>query len=124
MIKEDGKDKIVPRAAFNKELPPVFMEIYQVKDKDPGTVLKQLELQLKTKYSKVNYIGKVQQPLKDLLITASSGNKWNDIIEHYYLVDNTQKGSFIIKQHYFLEASEGHGARFYHMLQEFRLVTP
>jgi len=124
MVKEEGKDKIVPKTPLPSKYPPVFMEIYQVKDRDPDTLRKQLELQLKDEYPEVHYKGEVQQPLKSLLISAKSGNKWNDTLDRYYLVDNTQKGTFVVRQRFFIEAEEGHGARFYHMLKEFRLVTP
>lgn len=124
MVKEDGKDKIVPNPPLPSNYPQVFMEIYQIKDKDPGTVLKQLDSELKEKYQEVKYTAEVQVPVKGVMISAYSGNKSNDIIDRYYLVDNTQKGTFVIREHYFREAAEGHGARFYHMLKEFRLVTP
>lgn len=124
MLQEDGKDKIVPRLSSTEKLPKVFMEIYQIKDKDPLTVLEQLRLQLKAQYPEVNYIGKVEQPLPSRLITAKSGNKWNSTVERYFLIDNTLQGTFVVRQHFFLEAEEGHGARFDHMLSEFRLVTP
>lgn len=124
MVKEDGKDKIVPNPPLPKNYPQVFMEIYQIKDKDPGTVLKQLDSELKEKYQEVKYTGEVQDPVKGMMISAYGGNKSNDIIDRYYLVDNTQKGTFVIREHYFREAAEGHGARFYHMLKEFRLVRP
>jgi hypothetical protein len=39
-------------------------------------------------------------------------------------VDDNQGGSYVIEQHLFLEAAEGHGVRFYHMLKEFKVVNP
>jgi RNA polymerase sigma factor (sigma-70 family) len=40
----------------------------------------------------------------------------------YYLIDNGQGGTFVIEQHYFVEASEGHGARFDNMLKQFQVT--
>ncbi|MED4970575.1 RNA polymerase sigma factor [Parageobacillus toebii] len=53
---------------------------------------------------------------------GESGRQWNDEVAKYYLVDNGQGGTFVIEQHYFVEASEGHGARFDNMLKQFQVT--
>lgn len=117
-----GKDKIVPK---NKaaNVPEVFMEIQQIKDKKPEVVAAEVEKELKSKFKTVKSEGAVKEPLSGILLRANSGTKWNDTVVQYYLVDNTKGGTFVIKQQYFMEASEGHGARFYHMLKEFKIVN-
>lgn len=98
------------------------MEITQIVDKDPNTVAADIENQLKAEFPIVENRGQVSDPIKGILIRATTGHEWNDKVVVYYLVDNTQGGTFLIKQQYFMEASEGHGARFYHMLKEFEIV--
>ncbi|MGB3926953.1 MAG: hypothetical protein WBL14_11415 [Caldicoprobacterales bacterium] len=121
MVKTDDADKIVAKHKA-EGLPEVFMEITQIVDKDPNTVAADIENQLKAEFPIVENRGQVSDPIKGILIRATTGHEWNDKVVVYYLVDNTQGGTFLIKQQYFMEASEGHGARFYHMLKEFEIV--
>jgi hypothetical protein len=118
----NGKDKISP---INKaeNYPEVYMEIEQIKDKKTADVIGTIEKDLQGKYKKVENRGKVKDPIESTLIYASTGTKWNDVVIKYYVVDNTKGGSFIIKQQFFLEASEGHGARLDNMLNEFKIIS-
>ena len=52
----------------------------------------------------------------------NGGQKWDDEVVHAYVISNGKEGSFVITERYFLEAAEGHGARFYAMLQEFQIL--
>jgi hypothetical protein len=99
------------------------MEISQDKDSTPEELAAQFEEELKADFSKVDAAQKVTEPVEGITIHAiDGGTEWDDEVVNYYLVDNTQGGTFVIKQKYFLEASEGHGARFYNMLKEFTIV--
>lgn len=122
MESKDGKDKITPKVKA-KNYPEVFMEIHQVKEKTPKAMATEIEKQLKAKYKQVDNNGEVKEPLKAIHLDARSGVKSKDTVVNYYLVDNTKGGTFVIKQQYFVEASEGHGARFYGMLKEFKIVN-
>lgn len=122
-VVEDGDtDRIVMKETY-EGIPEVYMEISQDMDSTPEELAALLEEELKTDFSKVNPAEKVSEPVKGIYIHAiDGGTEWDDEVINYYLVDNTQGGTFIIKQKYFLEASEGHGARFYSMLKEFVIV--
>lgn len=122
MQKVDGKDKITPKIKA-ENYPEVFMEIEQVKDKSPEAAASQIEKELKGKFKTVENMGQVKEPISAKLIKARTGVKAKDTVVNYYFVDNTKGGTFIIKQQYFMEASEGHGARFYAMLKEFKIVS-
>jgi hypothetical protein len=122
MVKVDGKDRIIPKVV-DKKLPEVFMEIEQLKDKKPEVAASEIENQLKSQYKRVENMDTVSYPINSKLIYASCGTKWNDIVVKYYFIDNTKGGTFIVKQQYFVEASEGHGARFDNMLKEFKIVS-
>lgn len=119
--KVDGKDIIKPIKQA-EGYPEVSMTIEQV-DKAPADALADIEKELKSTFKEVKESEQVTEPVKGLSILAVNGSKWNDTVVNYYVVDNTKGGSFIIKEQYFLEASEGHGARFYNMLKEFKIVN-
>lgn len=118
----NGKDKITPKTKA-ANLPEVYMEIEQIKNNKPADVAASLEKELKGKYKRIENRGKVKEPINGTLIYASSGTKWNDTVIKYYVVDDTKGGSFIIKQQFFVEASEGHGARFDNMLKGFKIIS-
>lgn len=118
----NGKDIIKPKN-LPEGYPEVSMTIEQNINKTPSEVAVIIEKDLKSKLKNVTNEGEVTEPIKGIFLKGSSGNKWNDTVVHYYIVDNQNGGSFIIKEQYFLEAAEGHGARFYNMLKEFKIVN-
>jgi hypothetical protein len=120
--KLDGKDRIVPLAQGSLDLPKVYMEIKQVTDQTPKALASSLEKQVKEQYPIIIQTGKVSEPVKGYVIHGESGQQWNDEVVKYYLIDNGQGGTFVIEQHYFVEASEGHGARFDNMLKQFQVT--
>lgn len=121
MKKEEGFDRIEPKNKAGN-LPEVFMEISQVEGKEPAEVIAEIESDLKTNYSHVSEINDVETPLNSKFVFARTGVKWDDVLVRFYVVDNTKGGSFVIKQQFFIEAEEGHGARFSNMLREFKIV--
>jgi hypothetical protein len=123
VVKQDGKDRIVPNVDPGDNLPEVYMEIQRVANKSPQEMAAQLETELKSSFETVENYGIVEDPVESISLHARNGLKHDSTIVRYYLVDDKQGGTFVIKQQYFLEAAEGHGARFYHMLREFKIVT-
>lgn len=118
----EGKDKITAKS-MPENAPEVFMEIQQIKDKTPEVIALEIEKDLTPNYIKVENRGTINEPIKSTLVYANNGTKWNSAIVKYYLVDNTKGGTFIIKQQFFLEAEEGHGARLNNMLKEFKIIS-
>ncbi len=123
VVKEDGKDRIVPKFKPDNNLPEVYMEIQRVANKSPQRMAAQLETELKSSFETVENYGVVNDPIESISLHARSGLKPDSTIVKYYLVDDKHGGTFVIKQQYFLEAAEGHGARFYHMLKEFKIIN-
>ena len=121
MEKGENVDRISPKHKA-ENLPEVFMEIRQISEKDPQSVATELEKDLKKDFPSVENKGEVEKPIKGTLITAKTGNSSSDTVVNYYVIDNTKEGTFLVKQQYFLEAAEGHGARFYYMLEDFKIV--
>jgi len=119
---KNGYDRIVPLHQGGANIPPVYMEIRQVTDRSPETVAAEREREVKKKYPIIIQIGKVKEPVAGYVIHGETGHQWNDEVVKYYVVSNGKGGAFIIEQRYFVEASEGHGARFDHMLRRFHIV--
>ncbi|MCC5910128.1 MAG: hypothetical protein JJT76_06790 [Clostridiaceae bacterium] len=117
----DNKDRISPKEQADY-VPEVSMEIEQIEDKDIENLTVEIENKLKEEYKTVLNEGKVEIPIEGILLYGNKGDNWDDEVVKYYLVDNTQGGTFIIKQQFFLEASEGFGVRFDNMLKEFQIV--
>jgi hypothetical protein len=117
----DGKDRIIPTAKM-ENYPEVFMQIDQVEGKAPEVLSSELKSELQGKYATVEDRGAVEVPVKSTVLYARSGLKWNDTVTKYYLLDDTKGGTFVVQQKYFVEAEEGHGARFDNMLKEFKVV--
>lgn len=56
--------------------------------------------------------------------SASTGEDWDSPREQIYFTSDGQDGTFKISMRYFLEATEGHGARFIQMLHTFEVIAP
>ncbi|MCT8136683.1 hypothetical protein H1D32_02315 [Anaerobacillus sp. CMMVII] len=122
MIQENGLDKIVFNQELDERYPDVSMTIKQVADKAPEEIAAEYHRELQETFATVEEITKVTEPVDGLLVSAIDGHEWNSLVTKVYIVSNEKEGSFVIQQNYFLEASEGHGARFQHMLKEFQIV--
>lgn len=119
----DGEevDKIIMKDKPDN-IPEVSMDIQQLIDRSPEDVIKDLELQIQGKYEIVHGPETIREPINGFTIRALSGQKWDSSVIKIYVLSNEQQGSFIITQHYFLEAAEGHGVRFDEMVKEFKIV--
>lgn len=121
VIKDKGQFSITIDLPEN--YPEVYMDITQKAGVKPEDAVKEIQHEAADKYPHVGEIEQVNSPVTGYRLRADQGNKkWNDEVVVYYVVSNKQNGSFIIKQKYFLEASEGHGARFDNMLKEFKII--
>ena len=117
---------------FPTTLPEVVMEITQIADTSKEQAALSIVEELKQQYQTVYEPYEVTEPLEALCIDAHDGDlngtketmpQWDSRVIKYYLLDNTQGGIFVIKMKYFIEAEEGHGARFIAMLKEFKIVS-
>ncbi|WP_202080930.1 hypothetical protein [Caldalkalibacillus salinus] len=104
------------------DYPDVYMEITQNTSIDPQDAINEIHDTLLDTYPVVRDIEQVEDPVSGYSVRALGGQEWDSEVVVYYVVSNELEGSFIIKQQYFLEAAEGHGARMFHMLREFQVV--
>lgn len=63
------------------------------------------------------------EPIEGYWLHGTTGSEWNSKVVTAYVISNGNEGSFVITENYFLEAAEGHGARFHHMLESFEIVN-
>jgi hypothetical protein len=122
MVQGNESDRIIPKEPLGDRYPEVSMEISQVIDKAPEVLVKEIQEELSSTFTTVKEVTSVEEPVKGILVSAIDGNEWDSKVSNVYILSNEKDGSFIIRQNYFLEAAEGHGARFYHMLKEFKIV--
>lgn len=123
LIEEENADIITTKEPLEERYPEVSMRIEQFKDLAPEEIVAMKEAELTSEYSKVTPTEPVTDPIEGYKLHAiDDGTKWDSPVTNVYVIDNKNGGSFVITEKYFLEAAEGHGARFYAMLKEFKIV--
>ena len=122
LIRNPFPDIITTKEPLEEKYPEVSMEIKQITDKSPEDMVSTLEKELKAEYTNVTETERVTEPIEGFKLHGISGSEWDSPVTNVYIVDNKNGGSFVIREKYFLEAAEGHGARFYAMLQQFEIV--
>ena len=122
MIKGEETDLITTKDPLPENYPDVSMEIKQVPDIKPELLVEQYEEELKKDFPELRAIEEVTEPVTGYLLHGINGNQSDSVVVHAYVISNGKEGSFIITQYYFLEAAEGHGARFHRMLETFEII--
>lgn len=122
LVEGEESDIITTKEPLEERYPEVSMEIKQFTDITPQEMVSTLETELTSAYTKVTGTESVTKPLEGFKLHGISGSEWDSPVTNVYVIDNQNDGSFVITEKYFLEAAEGHGARFYAMLQEFEIV--
>ncbi len=122
LVQEEGKDVITTKEPLPEQYPEVSMTIEQYKNEKPEELIERLSGGLSGKYGDVREVERVTEPVQGYMVRALAGKEWNSEVVVIYVVDNRKQGSFAITEKYFLEAAEGHGARFHQMLKEFKVL--
>ena len=122
MIKGEVSDLITTKDPLPENYPDVSMEIKQVPDIKPELLVEQYEEELKKDFPELRATEEVTEPVTGYLLHGINGNQSDSVVVHAYVISNGKEGSFIITEHYFLEAAEGHSARFHRMLETFEIV--
>lgn len=122
MTKGEEADVITTKDSMPEGYPPVTMEIKQVPDTNPETLLASIEAELKKEFPDLRPAENVDKPVKGYWLHGINGQDAKSPVIDVYIISNEKNGSFIITERYFLEAAEGHGARFYHMLESFEII--
>ncbi|MCA0753977.1 hypothetical protein KP806_02900 [Paenibacillus sp. N4] len=122
LVQQDGKDVITTKEPLPEGYPEVSLTIEQYRDEEPAGLAEKAAEALAERYAKVRGITQVNEPVAGYRISAINGNDARSEVEVVYVTDNGGKGSYMLTLKYFLEAAEGHGARFEQMLKEFRVL--
>ena len=120
----NGKDSdiITTIEPLPAQYPEVTMEIKQVVDEKPEDLVTKIETELKKYFPELRAVETVTEPVEGFWLHGAAGNDATSKIVTAYVISNGKEGSFVITENYFLEAAEGHGARFHHMLESFEIV--
>lgn len=122
MIREEDADIITTIEPLPERYPEVTMEIKQIANEKPEEVVEKVKTALTKNFPELRDIETVTEPVEGFLLHGAAGSEWDSKIVHAYVISNGNDGSFVITENYFLEAAEGHGARFYRMLESFEIV--
>ena len=132
MEEGDDRDRIVTKEPLDDMYPDVYMEIWREEETTTEAVLDELKEILGREGLEITEEARVEEPLEAEMIQGmgeeatnehgNTGQQWDTPIHRYYVTDTEEEQVFIIKQAYFLEAAEGHGARFDYMLESFEVV--
>ncbi|WP_432363139.1 hypothetical protein [Sporosarcina sp. UB5] len=122
MIKGEDADIITTIEPLPEKYPEVSMEIRQYPTDKPETLVKEIEEKLKVEFPDLRDIETVSEPVEGFWLHGLTESTWDGKVIDVYVISNGKDGSFVITKKYFLEAAEGHGARFYHMLQSFEII--
>ena len=114
-------ERIQELQSFYASVPANEIEIRQVPDKEFSTYAEQVRNQMSADWEITEELIWVDRPLA-FTFSASGGTAWDSPHEVHYFVDNGEQGTFHITARYYLEATEGHGARFTSMIQTFTVV--
>lgn len=122
LVQQDGKDVITTKEPLPEGYPEVSLTIEQFLDEEPSALAEKTAEALADRYAEVREITQVTEPVAGYRISAINGHDARSEVTAVYVTDNGGKGSYMLTLKYFLEAAEGHGARFEQMLKEFRVL--
>ena len=122
MVKGEDADVITTSEPLPDGYPEVSMEIRQFPTDKPEDLVKEIEEELKIDFPELRPMETVTEPVEGYWLHGLTESVWDGKVIDVYVMSNGKDGSFVITENYFLEAAEGHGARFTHMLQSFEIV--
>jgi hypothetical protein len=122
MSKGEEADIITTIEPLPEKYPEVTMKIKQVTNEKPEDLVGKIEAELKKDFPELRMVETVTEPVEGYWLHGTTGSQWDSKVVTAYVISNGKEGSFIITENYFLEAAEGHGARFHHMLESFEII--
>lgn len=116
-------DLITTKEPLGEPYPEVSMEIIQELEKSKEEVIEAIKEELADKGYIVAFEQEVDDPKSGYVIysVADEKREWNTPVEKYFILTE-ENHLFVFKQKFFVEAEEGHGARFSAMIKDFHIV--
>ncbi len=127
MTEENGVTRIRPLSSESEEksasdgLPPCEVEIRHLDQMGFETAAVKQQEEMRSAWKTVSEIQMSTEP-KGMYFSAVNGDQWDSVCEDLYFVSDGLDGGYRITVKYFLEATEGHGARFQAMVKTFRVI--
>ncbi len=125
-VQKEEADFLTTKEPLEEKYPEVSMTIEHYRSITPGKLIPALENKMTAEYSNVTETEAIIEPVKGYKIHAihqeNGASTWDSPVSNIYIIDSGYGGSFVITEKYFLEAAEGHGANFYHMLKTFKIL--
>lgn len=132
MVEGDASDRIVPDQELADRYPEVSMEVKRKENTTTEEMVESIKKSLESHEMELRQEEHVNTPIEGVAIrgigpeytndAGKTGHQWDTPIHKYYITETENEQVFVIKQMYFLEAAEGHGARFDYMLESFEIV--
>ncbi|MFD1206106.1 hypothetical protein ACFQ38_13490 [Sporosarcina contaminans] len=122
MIIGENSDLITTIDPLPEKYPEVSLEIKQYPTVPPEALADDLQSSLKPEFPNLRDVETVTEPVEGYHLHGLTESTWDGNVIDLYIVSNGKGGSFALTSKYFLEAAEGHGARFYHMLESFEVI--
>lgn len=132
LVENPSGNQIVPIEEF-EDIPNVMMEITKKENTTKEAELKKIKEMLASEEMEITLEEIVDMPFDGILVSAigigasntngQTGMDWDSPVFKYYVMNDKDGALFVIEQQYFLEASEGHGARFDSMLETFEIIS-
>lgn len=133
LVEGETSDKIITDPPLEDSYPEVSMEITRKEGTDKEEVIQAIKQEIADLDMDITAEEVVDTPLHATKISAigkgytnehgKTGTQWDTPVHRYYVTDDESGQFFVIKSVYFLEAAEGHGARFHSMLESFEIVN-
>ncbi|MGJ9458313.1 hypothetical protein [Oceanobacillus sp. CF4.6] len=133
MVEGETSDRIETLEPLPEQFPEVYMEIIRMDDTTTEEVVAAIKQEIDNdKDMEFHREESVTEPIEAEMVQGmgpeytnefgKTGHQWDTPVHRYYVTDEDEGQVFVIKQVYFLEAAEGHGARFHYMLESFQVV--
>jgi len=108
----EKEDKLIPIDEVPEGYPEVNMTFLYVKNQTPESVMEDMEQE----YTMPLEEKPISVPINALSLHGTSGEESYSEVVTLYMIE-VDDGTLLITEKYFLEAQEGHGARFEQMLE-------
>ncbi|WP_249869434.1 hypothetical protein [Oceanobacillus saliphilus] len=133
MVEGETSDRIETKETLGDMYPDVYMEITRVENTTTEEVVAYIRETVENDGDmELVKEEQITEPIESVLVQAigpaytnefgKTGHQWDTPVHRYYITDEYEGQVFVVKQVYFLEAAEGHGARFEYMLESFQVV--
>lgn len=132
MEEVDGVDRVIPKEPLGDMYPEVYMEISERNAIGKDDLLTEIEEQINKDGASLINREEVSEPIKATMLYALESDyvqegeiidlEWDAIVHRYYVIFASVDKAYIVKQQFFTEAEEGHGARFDAMLEGFEII--